>query len=479
MKNSNLGDEPILLIPHAGITAMVGLVGGVVAFSFFGPGGPMLVGLWAANNLAYLGKTKDKLKELPAGDEPNQLPPSPTIISDPVVAREQNLPTLVTPVAQYASNVAVLELPETMPTVVEPGTALDKILQSPYRSRIYFGAQRSGKSMLVAIASKQLADRGTKVYHLNLLSYSKEGLDEDAIYTQHCVRSVRGDISNLTAHQVMNLVEDAIVLVEEWWKQQNAILLVDEWAYLSAKDGQHLGLLQQLLGLIAGKMAALTSGGMKRTLAVWAVAPKMVAGNMTESGKAIKSMECVYVTVPPNRTVDWQGQGVSFDDQLFTQVEYNFAIDYPRQGEVPGAERIAFVGDRWLPLGTDPRMLDAPVTPVSFPEVQTVPEFTPPITPTVIPRLFGETEDYFPVLDQWIAETDPLHSAVYSWLKALGNGAEVTTSLAAQSAWAKTAANAGKIPDRKAETLKPVLDMLAEAALLKPIDNKTWITTLR
>lgn len=481
-KGSNLGDEPILLIPHAGITAIAGLVGGVVAFSFFGPGGIMLVGLWAVNNITYLGKTKDKPKELPARDESDQLPPSPTILADPQVAREHNLPTLVTPVAQYASNVAVLERTDTVPMVIDPASALDMILQSPYKSRIFFGAQRSGKSMLVAIASKQLAERGSKIYHLNFVSYSRDGLDEDAIYTQHCVKSVRGDTSKMGAAQVKIMVEDALVLVNEWWNSHDGVLLVDEWADLVSKFNPHIDLIAPLVVIIAGRISTLTSGGVKRRVAVWAVAPSMVAGNMIDPGKVIKSAECVYVSIPPGRFVDWDGQSIGFDDQLFAQVDNNFSITYPGLGEVPGAERIAFVGDRWLPLGTDPRMLDAPATPatsVTSAEVQTAPEFTQTVTSTIVPRLFGETEDYFPVLDQWIAETDPLHSAVYSWLKSLGNGAEVTTSLAAQSAWAKTAANAGKIPDRKAETLKPVLDMLADAALLKPVDNKTWITTLR
>lgn len=471
-KGSNLGDEPILLIPHAGITAMAGLLGGVVAFSFLGPGGWLLVGLWAANNITYLAKAKDKPRELPARDELDQLPPIPNIISDPVVAREQNLPTLITPVAQYASNVAVLERTDTVPTVIDPSSALDMILQSPYKSRIFFGAQRSGKSMLVAIASKKLAERGSKIYHLNFVSYSRDGLDEDAIYTQHCFKSVRGDTSKMGTAQVKIMVEDALVLVNEWWNSHDSVLLVDEWADLVSKFNPHIDLIAPLVAIIAGKISTLTSGGIKRKVAVWAVAPSMVAGNMIDPGRVIKSAECVYVSIPPGRFVDWDGQSIGFDDQLWAQVDNNFSITYPRLGEVPGAERIAFVGDRWLPLGTDPRMLDAPATPIPT-------EATQSITQIVVPRLFGETEDYFPILDQWIAETDPLHSAVYSWLKGLGNGAEVTTSLAAQSSWAKTAANAGKIPDRKAETLNPVLDMLAEAALLKPVDNKTWITTLR
>ena len=399
-----------------------------------------------------------------------EIEPDPWVESVP----SANLPTDTMDVAQYAARVAVVEQPAPVASTLSlsPKTALAQIHQSPYKSRIFFGAQRSGKSMLVAIASRQLAERGTKVYHLNLLSYSKEGLDEDATYTRHCVRSIRGDISKLSEPDVIALVQDAIALVHEWWQQEDAILLVDEWAYLSAKDGQHAATLQHLLGLIAGKMAALTSSGMKRTLAVWAVAPKMVAGNMTDSGKAIKSMECVYVTVPPNRTVQWNGQGVGFDDQLFDQVSNNFSISYPGLSDGDGAERIAFAGDRWLPLGTTPDMLAQPLAIPKQLEIPSIPS-------VAVPSLFGDGGEHYPELEKQIANSNELQSAVFTWLKGLGNGAEVTTSAAAQSAWAKKAESAGKIGNRKAATLRPIFDKLTAAKFLKPVDNSTWTITLR
>ncbi|MBD1871976.1 hypothetical protein H6F75_00630 [Nodosilinea sp. FACHB-131] len=403
-------------------------------------------------------------------------------VQDPWVEPAVSLPSQAMPAAQYAAQVPVVEQPLAATLSVVPKTALAQILQSPYRSRIFFGAQRSGKSMLVAIASKQMTDRGTKAYHLNLLSYAKQGLDEDAKYTQHCVKSVRGDISKMAEPEVRVLVGDAIALVNEWWEQEDAILIVDEWAYLAAKDCQYANLLQALIGLIAGKMSALTSSGMKRTLAVWAVAPKMVADNLTPSGKAIKSMEVVYVSVPPGKNVEWQGQGVGFDEQLFEQVGYNYTITRPGIAEI-GHDRIAFVGDRWLPLGTTPDML---AEPLAQPRQLAMPEMAqgavavaePIVAVEVAPLSLFSAPTSYPRIDSLIASSDELNAAVLLWLKELGDGGEVTTSKAATSAWAAKARRQGKLPNAKNETLRPIMATLQGMGLLAPVDEKTWTITL-
>ena len=383
------------------------------------------------------------------------------------------------PVEVYAAQVPVVKQPLAA-TLSVAKTALEQIKQSPYKSRIFFGAQRSGKSMLVAIASKQLADRGVKVYHLNLLSYAKDGLDEDAKYTQHCVKSVRGDISKMSDQEVTWLVTQSIALVNEWWAQDNAILIVDEWAYLAAKDCQFALMIQPLVGLIAGKMSALNSSGMKRTLAVWAVAPKMVAGNLTESGKSIKSMECVYVTVPPAQTVDWQGQGVGFDEQLFDQVSNNYAITRPTISD-SASSRIAFVGDRWLPLGTTPDMLDEPLAHPRQLAIPTMPQGAvavaePLVQPAPISLFDGP---HYPEITALIPKCDEVTAGILKWLVKLGNGAKVTTSIAAVDAWVKTAIRLGKIPNAQAESITPFLAKLEGLKYLKSTGDKAWIVTLR
>jgi hypothetical protein len=124
---------------------------------------------------------------LPAPDEaPSVIGPTTQLnaVDVAAVAVEPDLwastPAPSMPVEVYAAQVPVVDPPLASTLSVVAKTALEQINQSPYKSRIFFGAQRSGKSMLVAIASKQLAGRGVKVYHLNLLSYARiVGLDPD------------------------------------------------------------------------------------------------------------------------------------------------------------------------------------------------------------------------------------------------------------------------------------------------------------
>jgi len=76
-------------------------------------------------------------------------------------------------------------------------TALSALLTSPFLSRAWFGAQRTGKSYLAAVASLELSKRGISIYHLNLASYGDEDAGNtplnrcDVIYqiSQRCKRS--------------------------------------------------------------------------------------------------------------------------------------------------------------------------------------------------------------------------------------------------------------------------------------------------
>jgi hypothetical protein len=351
--------------------------------------------------------------------------------------------------------------------------------------------------MLVAIGSQELVKRGAKVYHINLLSYAKDGVhDEDAQYTRHCFKSVRGDISKLGPAQVSNLIGNAIAAVHEWWDEQNALLIIDEWAYTAAKFGQYADLLKEFVTLVSGKISTLTSSGMKRTLAIWAIAPEMRAGNMLEcGGKSIKGMSLTYVTVPPGKAVEWQGQAVGFDDQLFDQVGYNFSIKYPTMADAAGQDRIAYVGDQWLPLGTSPEMLLQSITvPKQIPPSPVTP--SPSASPVVdefsvddlilsVPAPAASTEfvdgTLIPALERAkaVAPQSEMMIDLVNWLRGRES---VTLTDASQAGWSKKAKANDWIPDRTGETIATVLSQLVgdKYRLLAPEpDGKTWRVTLR
>ncbi|MDV3349927.1 hypothetical protein QGP82_14575 [Leptothoe sp. LEGE 181152] len=235
---------------------------------------------------------------------------------------------------------------------VEPDTALQRLLLSPYLSRVIFGGQRTGKTNLVAVASSKLAQKGTKIYHINLLSYTGKG-DEDAQYTAHCEKSIRADFSHeVDSNKRSILVADCIKVVQQWWDYDGeAILIFDEYAYAASLAVPETA---PLLTLIADKLGAIASSGMKREHALWALSPSMVASELQEAGKRIKSLKPVVVAIAPGYTEEWQGQQLTFDSSLHTEVNRNFGnvISWPTAAMVPGESRIAWIDGSWCGLGS-------------------------------------------------------------------------------------------------------------------------------
>ena len=104
-------------------------------------------------------------------------------------------------------------------------TALSIIVSDPYQSRAFFGAQRTGKSYLAAVASRQISESlGCKVFHMNLASYGSE----DSYYWTHAIKSLVCDLSSMGGYEATQMVKSAIKLVKEFYSTQNAILIVDD-----------------------------------------------------------------------------------------------------------------------------------------------------------------------------------------------------------------------------------------------------------
>ena len=233
-------------------------------------------------------------------------------------------------------------------------TALSALLTSPFLSRAWFGAQRTGKSYLAAVASLELSRRGISIYHLNLASYG----DEDATYWQHAVKSVRCDLSNLSEMQAQPFIENAIALVHEFFSTRNAILVFDEITLTGSLSNQHSSALDPLLRLVADKIACLASTGTKRAQAIWTLSPDFVAGALSQQTKAVKSLALVFVAISPGRSVDWNGNRIGFHAESFGNVQRNFPV-LTMPSSNAGCDRICFVDGRWLPVGELPSLEDS------------------------------------------------------------------------------------------------------------------------
>jgi|GEM_PF-602374 len=228
-------------------------------------------------------------------------------------------------------------------------TALSIIVSDPYQSRAFFGAQRTGKSYLAAVASRQISESlRCKVYHINLASFG----DEDSYYWSHAVKSLTCDLSSLGGYEASLMIKSAIELVKEFYSTQNAILIVDEVAYCGSSVAAHKDALAELMRIIADKITTLSSSGKKRMQAIWTIAPEFVAGSLTQDAKAVKKLKLCYVSVHPDASIDWQGQTIGFDWELFNQIKANYTISDPIC--VPSQDRICFIGSDWVPVGELP-----------------------------------------------------------------------------------------------------------------------------
>jgi hypothetical protein len=213
-----------------------------------------------------------------------------------------------------------------------------------------FGAQRTGKTYLASILSQELHRRGVPIYAINLAMFG----EEDFAYWGHCKKYVLGDISEMCRYDANQLIEQAIDVVEEFYAQKKAILIIDEWAYAGGKNNAHAEALEPLLKLVADKLSILTSTGIKRGRAIWTIAPEFVAKDLQEPALAIKKSKLLYVTIPLGKSVDWNGNKIGFDDQLYRQVKNNYAIEMP-EGRFT-QDRICYLNKEWIEMGELPAL---------------------------------------------------------------------------------------------------------------------------
>ena len=248
------------------------------------------------------------------------------------------------------SESALADLPNSP---APPRSALERLAASPFISRAVFGAQRTGKTNLVAAAMQQLVAKGVKVFVINLSSVNV-GNEDAAYWDKDGIRSVRGDLETIDGPAAAKrLIESAIALVDEFMREPSpSILVVDEWTNATASHAEYVDLLAPLIKLLAGKITAFSSTGMKRKKALWTIAPEIVAGTMEDFGKAVKKLSLCLVAISPGHTAQWDGQELSFSWELYGQVSKNY-VGLTPPPEDSTESRIAYLDGQWVGLGTE------------------------------------------------------------------------------------------------------------------------------
>ena len=238
-------------------------------------------------------------------------------------------------------------------------TGIEKLMSNPFESRAFFGAQRTGKSYLVACVTQRLAEQSVKIFHINLASLMDE---EDDRYWHHA-QSVKADLGFTEPDKAQSIIADAINLIQAFIAAPpGAILVFDEWTILGRRTHSYSEQLEPLMVLIASTISQLVSSGIKRHKAIWTIAPDMVAGGLTDSSKlAVKDLSLVLVAVPPWKTVTWQHSSgglpnsISFSHELYGQLQKNYAGLVPptHGGFLSTSDRIVFTKGSWYPAGVD------------------------------------------------------------------------------------------------------------------------------
>ena len=313
---------------------------------------------------------------------------------------------------------------------------LDAVMRSPGVSRLMIGGQRTGKSYLAAVASRELAAKGWKIYHVNLASYGTE----DSYYWEHCTRSVVGDLPSITDEsEAKTLLEQAIECLNDFWAQENAIMICDEITYVGSRFGQWKDTVNEYLCLVAGRISALTSSGMKREKAIWALCPELVSGALEGPTKAIKSLDLMLFAIAPERTVTWNKQEITFNESLYAQVAHNFdKVSRPTPEQIQlctehEIDRICYLNGEWLPVGDLPKLepLAIPDTPAEIARIWNGANMHEVLAMGLVEALIPGTYDPVGALIDEIADNDKRDALkiAYQWaMDRKQSGQEITKS---------------------------------------------------
>ena len=274
---------------------------------------------------------------------------------------------------------AIMVPSESVLTSNEENRLLDTLIHNPYQCRAILAGQRSGKTLSAAVATRHLAKTGTWIGYLNLFDHNQG--NAEMMSHAHCV------ISNLTAlgdtPKAHDFVNDALNLMDTFYAQDDAILVIDEWASMGVKTLKINGI-GELWNAIANKATALSSQGVGSGKAIWGIAPFFKAESVHDPAKALKLFAPLVLSIAPGQVVHWTNPKtgkqtqISYNAQVINHAALNWssAIKDPTDEQArlwkrQGEERIFWWNGHWNPIGELP-VGELPEIPKSKPEIAPV-----------------------------------------------------------------------------------------------------------
>jgi hypothetical protein len=166
----------------------------------------------------------------------------------------------------------------------------------------------------------------------------------------------------------IDLVGDAIDIVREFYAEDDAILVIDEWMSLGAETLEVDGL-DSLWKEIANKATALTSNGLGAGKAIWGLAPFFKATSLRKDARTLKLFSPLVLSIAPGQSVPWcnpkngKTTQITMSAQVIGDVCTNWqnAIAFPtdelaRQWKRDGSDRVYWWNGVWNPIGQFPAL---------------------------------------------------------------------------------------------------------------------------
>jgi hypothetical protein len=247
----------------------------------------------------------------------------------------------------------------------EQNRLIDTLIDNPYQCRAIIAGQRTGKTYGAAVATYALKQDGTKVYYLNLQDHGQG----NAAAFAHADKVAIGNLAKLgQGEAAIDLVGDAIDIVREFYAEDDAILVIDEWMSLGAETLEIAGL-DSLWKEIANKATALTSNGIGSGKAIWGLAPFFKATSLRKDARTLKLFSPLVLSIAPGQSVPWcnpkngKTTQITMSAQVIGDVCTNWqnAIAFPadelaRQWKRDGSDRVYWWNGVWNPIGQFPAL---------------------------------------------------------------------------------------------------------------------------
>jgi hypothetical protein len=284
-------------------------------------------------------------------------------IDVPVVSNHP-LPASGGPTAISSADGAAVPYGVTMSDGMSP-RLIDTLIDNPYQCRAVIAGQRTGKTHGAAVATYSLKQDGTKVYYINLQDHGQN----NAAAFAHADKSAIGNLASLgDSRGAIDLVEKAINIVQEFYGEDDAILVIDEWMSLGAETLKVEGI-EELWTQIANKATALSSNGIGSGKAIWGLAPFFKATSLRKDARTLKLFAPLVLSIAPGQSVPWSNPKngkttqITLNAQVIGDVCTNWqnAIEPPsdgqsRQWKRDGSDRIYWWNGEWNPVGELPSL---------------------------------------------------------------------------------------------------------------------------